>query len=39
MAKPNMRLDKNPMPTQEAQVRAHNFNEVAMGYTEDAALD
>ena len=39
MAKPNMRLDKNPMPTQDPQVRAHNFNEVAMGYTEEMALD
>ncbi len=39
MAKPNMRLDKNPMPTQDPKVRAHNFNEVATGYSEDAALD
>ncbi len=39
MAKPNMRLDKNPMPTQDPQVRAHNFNEVATGYSEEAALD
>jgi len=37
--KPNMRLDKNPMPTQDPYVRAHNFNEVAQGYSEDAALD
>ena len=37
--KPNMRLDKNPMPTQDPHVRAHNFNEVAQGYSEDAALD
>ncbi len=37
--KPNMRLDKNPMPTQDPAVRAHNFNEVAQGYTEDIALD
>ncbi len=36
---PNMRLDKNPMPTQEPAVRAHNFNEVAMGYEEAAAID
>ena len=35
----NMKLEKNPMPTQEASVRAHNFNEVAMGYTEEIALD
>ena len=37
--KPNMWLDKNPMPTQDPAVRAHNFNEVAQGYTEDIALD
>ena len=29
---------KNPMPTQDPKVRAHNFNEVAMGYTEEIAL-
>ena len=28
---------KNPMPTQEPQVRAHNFNEVALGYTAEIA--
>ena len=39
MEKPNMRLDKNPMPTQDPKVRARNFNEVATGYSEDAALD
>ena len=37
MAKANMSLKKNPMPTQEAEVRAHNFNEVATGYTEEMA--
>ncbi len=36
---PNMRLDKNPMPTQEPCVRAHNFSEVALGYTEEMAID
>ncbi len=36
---PNMSLKKNPMPSQEAQVRAHNFGEVALGYTEAMALD
>ncbi|MBE6863785.1 MAG: NADPH-dependent glutamate synthase [Ruminococcus flavefaciens] len=36
---PNMSLNKNPMPTQEPQVRAHNFSEVALGYTEDTAID
>ena len=39
MAKANMSLKKNPMPTQEAEVRAHNFNEVATGYTEEMAID
>ena len=39
MAKPNMSLKKNPMPTQEPEVRAHNFSEVAMGYSEEAAID
>lgn len=29
---------KNEMPTQDPKVRAHNFNEVAMGYTEEIAL-
>ena len=37
--KPNMRLDKNPMPSQEPDVRNKNFNEVALGYTEEQALD
>ena len=36
---PNMSLNKNPMPTQEPQVRAHNFSEVALGYTEETAID
>ena len=39
MAKANMSLVKNPMPTQEPEVRAHNFSEVAIGYTEEMALD
>ena len=39
MAKPNMSLIKNEMPTQEASVRAHNFDEVALGYTEEMAID
>ena len=36
-----MALDpkKHAMPTQEPQVRAHNFEEVALGYTEEQALD
>ncbi len=36
---PNMRPDKNPMPAQEPEVRAHNFDEVALGYTEEMAID
>ena len=35
----NMSLKKNPMPVQDPQVRAHNFKEVATGYTEEMALD
>ena len=36
---PNMKKEKNPMPSQEPLVRAHNFDEVALGYTEELALD
>ena len=36
---PNMSLKKNPMLTQPPEVRAHNFSEVATGYSEEAALD
>ena len=39
MAKANMSLTKNVMPTQDARVRAHNFEEVALGYTEEQAID
>ena len=35
MAKINMRLDKNPMPSQDPDVRNKNFQEVALGYTEE----
>ncbi len=35
----NMSLKKNEMPTQSPAVRAHNFSEVALGYTEEQALD
>ena len=38
-AKPNMSLKKNPMPAQEPAVRAHNFREVACGYSEEVAID
>ena len=37
MAKPNMSLKKNPMPTQDPKVRARNFEEVALGYSEETA--
>lgn len=33
----NPSMTKNPMPTQDASVRAHNFDEVALGYTEEQA--
>ncbi|MBQ6053291.1 MAG: NADPH-dependent glutamate synthase [Clostridia bacterium] len=36
---PNMSLKKNPMPSQEPEVRNKNFKEVALGYTEEQALD
>ena len=39
MAKPNMSLTRNVMPTQDATVRAHNFDEVALGYSEAVAID
>ena len=36
---PNMSLKKNPMPSLEAKVRNKNFEEVALGYTEEMAVD
>ncbi len=36
---PNMSLKKNPMPSQEAEVRNKNFLEVALGYTAEMAID
>ena len=33
MAKANMSPNKNPMPHQNPEVRRHNFDEVALGYT------
>ncbi|MGO5050513.1 NADPH-dependent glutamate synthase [Dysosmobacter sp. Sow4_B12] len=35
----NMSLVKNPMPSQDPNVRNKNFQEVALGYTEEQALD
>ncbi|MCQ2430435.1 MAG: NADPH-dependent glutamate synthase [Clostridia bacterium] len=37
--KKNMSPKKNPMPVQDPEVRAHNFDEVALGYDEQTALD
>ncbi len=39
MAKANMSPTKNPMPTQDPKVRARNFDEVAIGYTPEMAVD
>jgi len=36
---PNMSLKKNPMPSQEPDVRNKNFEEVALGYTPEQAMD
>ena len=36
---PNMSLKKNEMPVQDPNVRNKNFKEVALGYTEDQAVD
>ena len=35
----NMKQNKNPMPTQAADIRCRNFLEVAEGYDEQTALD
>ena len=35
----NMSLKKNEMPTQEPNIRNKNFDEVALGYTEEQAID
>ena len=35
----NMRLTKNEMPEQDPVVRAGNFDEVALGYTPEMAMD
>ena len=36
---PNMRMDRNPMPVQDPQLRSGNFSEVALGYTKEQAID
>ena len=35
----NMSLTKNPMPHQDPKIRARNFEEVALGYTPEQAID
>lgn len=39
MSKANMSLTKNEMPTVAPEVRAKNFSEVALGYSEETAID
>ena len=36
---PNMSPKKNEMPSQAPEVRARNFDEVTLGYTEEQAID
>ena len=36
---PNMSLKKNEMPSQEPNIRNKNFEEVALGYTSEQAID
>ncbi len=36
---PNMSLKKNEMPSQSPEIRRNNYEEVALGYTEELALD
>ncbi len=36
---PNMSLEKNAMPVQDPKVRSGNFEEVALGYTAETAVD
>lgn len=35
----NMNNTRNPMPSQDPLERAHNFNEVALGYDEETAIN
>ncbi len=35
----NMKMQKNPMPEQDPLVRSTNFDEVALGYTAEMAMD
>lgn len=36
---PNMRMDKNPMPSQAPEDRIQNVEEVTLGYTAEMAID
>ncbi len=36
---PNMSMTKNPIPEQPAEIRRNNFEEVALGYTAEQAID
>ena len=36
---PNMELKKSPMPVQDAYARICNFDEVALGYTYETAVN
>lgn len=38
-AKPKINLNRLDMPRQDPKVRAHNYNEVALGYTEAMAIE
>jgi len=35
----NLRKDKNEMPVQAPEIRSNNFDEVALGYSEEQAID
>ena len=39
MAKANMAPTRCPMPSQDPKARARNFDEVALGYTEEMAME
>jgi len=39
MPNTNVSLNKNPMPTQDPNVRSKNFDEVATGYSEETAIN
>jgi glutamate synthase (NADPH/NADH) small chain len=39
MSKPNMSLEKTPMLEQDPNIRNKNFDEVALGYTEEMAIN